>query len=303
MRFQSRAVASATFADGARPRLSRARIPRPPEVGTAAKATRRAASSPFFAAWTASLLLAALALQACGSTDPEYVERPVEELYNEALDALDERDYGTAVSGFEETERQHPYSRWATRAQLMIGYAHYLSNDYDQAVVALDRYIRLHPGNRRILAYAYYLRALSFYERISDVVRDQSMTEEALRTLDQVVRRFPDTPYARDAGLRIDLARNHLAGKEMEVGRFYLRRGHYVAAINRFRRVVDEHQTTDHVPEALHRLVEAFVALGIMDEATRTAAVLGHNFPGSEWYLDSHALVAGAVSGRDERKR
>ncbi len=268
-----------------------------------ANAKRRSASSSFSAVRAASLLLAVLALQACGSTEPEYLERPVEEIYNEALDALEEQDYGTAVSGFEETERQHPYSQWATRAQLMVGYANYMANEYDDAVVALDRYIRLHPGNRRILAYAYYLRALCFYERISDVVRDQSMTEEALRTLEQVVRRFPDTPYARDAGLRIDLTRNHLAGREMEVGRFYLGRGHYVAAVNRFRRVVDNHQTTSHVPEALHRLVEAFVALGIMDEATKTAAVLGHNFPGSEWYRDSHALVAGAGSGQGERKR
>lgn len=242
-----------------------------------------------------AVFLAGMILYGCGSTsdEQEYVERPVEELYNEAMDALAERDFGVAVSLFEETEQQHPYSQWATRAQLMAAYANYLANRYDQAVVALDRYISLHPGNRELLAYAYYLRALCYYERISDVARDQSTTEEALRSLEQVVRRFPDTPYARGAKLRMDLTVDHLAGKEMEIGRFYLRRGHYLAAANRFRRVTEDYQTTSHVPEALHRLVETFVSLGVVDEATRIAAVLGHNFPGSEWYRDSYALVSG----------
>ncbi len=248
---------------------------------------------------TAAVLLAVV-LHACGSTEEEYVERPVETLYNEAMDALERQNYPDAVTLFEETERQHPYSQWATRAQLMTAYANYQANRYDEAVAALDHYIQLHPGNRQVLAYAYYLRALCHYERMSDPVRDQSMTEEALGSLQQVVRRFPETAYARDAKIKIDVTHDHLAGKEMEVGRFYLRRGHYSAAINRFRGVVDLYQTTTHVPEALHRLVEAYLALGITDEASRVAAVLGHNYPGSEWYRDSHALVTGVGSGRPE---
>ena len=247
-------------------------------------------------------LLLAVALQACGATEEEYVEKPVETLYNEAMDALDLQNYPDAVTRFEETERQHPYSQWATRAQLMTAYANYQANRYDEAVAALDRYIQLHPGNRKVLAYAYYLRALCHYERMSDPVRDQSMTEEALASLEQVVRRFPETAYARDAKIKIDVTHDHLAGKEMEVGRFYLKRGHHTAAINRFRRVVDHYQTTTHVPEALHRLVEAYLALGIIDEARRVAAVLGHNHPGSAWYRDSYALVTGADRPEAEEK-
>ena len=256
--------------------------------------TSRSAMFPALAARLTALLLVAATLHGCGTTEEEYVEKPAETLYGEAMDAVDSRNYPDAVTLFEETERQHPYSQWATRAQLMTAYANYQANRYDEAVAALDRYIQLHPGNRKTIAYAYYLRALCHYERMSDPLRDQSMTEEALGSLEQVVRRFPETAYARDAKIKLDVTRDHLAGKEMEVGRFYLRRGHYSAAINRFRRVVDRYQTTTHVPEALHRLVEAFLALGIPDEAGRVAAVLGHNYPGSEWYRDSYALVTGA---------
>lgn len=233
-------------------------------------------------------------LAACSSDDlPPYVEEKVEPLYNKAVSALEAKDYKEAARNFDEVERQHPYSVWATKAQLMAAYAHYQANEYEDAVIGLDRYIRLHPGNRDI-AYAYYLKALSYYERISDVARDQQVTEDAYRALEEVVRRFPDSRYARDARLKLDLTRDHLAGKDMEIGRYYLERGYYLAAINRFRRVVDEYQTTTHVPEALHRLVEAYTALGITDEARKVAAVLGHNYPGSEWYLDSYAVAAGS---------
>lgn len=233
-----------------------------------------------------------LLVAACGSKDKEYVERPVEELYNSAMDALLAGDYEEAADLFDEVERQHPYSVWAAKAQLMAAFAFYQDNDYDKAINALDRFIQLHPGNRDA-PYAYYLKAVSYYEQISDVGRDQEMTELALESLEELVRRFPDSRYARDANLKIDLARDHLAGKHMEIGRYYQGQKQYLAAINRFRKVIESFQTTTHVPEALHRLVECYLALGIVDEARQTAAVLGHNFPGSEWYIDSYSLLTG----------
>ncbi len=241
-----------------------------------------------------------LLASACGSSKKDvYVERPVEELYNRAMDKFNDSNYRGATSDFDEVDRQHPYSVWATKAQLMSAYALYQSSKYDESVVALDRFIQLHPGNRDT-AYAYYLKALCYYIQITDVGRDQKMTEQALKALDEVVRRFPDSKYARDARLKIDLTRDHLAGKEMDIGRWYERQGQYLAAINRFRRVVDNFQTTTHVPEALHRLTESYLALGIVDEARVSAAVLGHNYPGSEWYQDSYALLTGIPAGSSE---
>jgi outer membrane protein assembly factor BamD len=237
----------------------------------------------------------ALVLAGCsGSGDEEYVERPVEELYNQAQDLLEAGDERQAGQAFEEVERQHPYSEWATRAQLMSAYAYYEANSYDEAVSAAERFIELHPGHEDV-PYAYYLVGISYYEQISDVGRDQKMTERALEAFDELLRRFPDSEYARDAELKADLARDHLAGKEMTIGRYYLRRGQYVAAINRFRSVVDGYQTTTHVPEALHRLTEAYLALGLDQEAQKNAAVLGYNFPNSQWYLDSYALLHGGI--------
>ena len=241
----------------------------------------------------AAIFAATVVLTACGSTEEvEYVEQKVEVLYNTAVNSVEAGEYKDAAKQFDEVERQHPYSTWATKAQIMAAFSHYQANEYDEAVIDLDRFIRLHPGNRDI-AYAYYLKALSYYERISDVARDQLITELALKSLNEVVRRFPESKYARDANLKIDLTRDHLAGKQMEIGRFYLNRKHYLAAINRFKTVVDDYQTTTHVPEALHRLVEAYTALGVIDEARRVAAVLGHNYPGNEWYLDTYAVAAG----------
>ena len=232
-----------------------------------------------------------LALAACANADKDtYVERPVEALYNAAMDDMVAERFDKAAKGFDEVERQHPYSIWATKAQLMSAYSLYEAGKYDESVVAADRFISLHPGHRDI-AYAYYLKALDYYVQITDVGRDQRITEDALKTLQEVVRRFPDTRYARDSRLKIDLTRDHLAGKEMEIGRFYEIQKEYLAAINRFRTVVDSFQTTTHVPEALHRLIECYLALGLNDEAQRTASVLGYNYPGSEWYRDSYALV------------
>ncbi len=228
----------------------------------------------------------------CGTDEAAYVERPVESLYDQALDDLQAGLYPRAASNFDEVERQHPYSVWATKAQLMAAFAYYQDNKYDDAILAAERFVRLHPGNKDV-AYAYYLIAISYYEQISDVGRDQKITELALNSLENLVRRFPSSEYARDARLKIDLARDHLAGKEMAIGRYYLNQRQYIGAINRFRRVIESYQTTTHVAEALHRLVEAYLALGVADEAQTAAAVLGHNYPGSEWYLDSYAMLTG----------
>jgi outer membrane protein assembly factor BamD len=228
----------------------------------------------------------------------ELGSRTPEEIYSNGIDALSAKRYKTAVQQFDTVEQNFPYSSWAVNAQLMHGYTDYLQNNYTEATGSLDRFIQLHPTHRDI-SYAYYLRALCFYEQIADIQRDQKGTEQAMSALQDVVNRFPDSAYARDSRLKIDLCRDHLAGKEMEVGRFYMGQKLYGSAINRFQRVVDDFQTTNHVPEALHRLTEIYLILGLTDEAKRTASVLGHNYPGSRWYEDSwNQLVAdGEVKG------
>jgi outer membrane protein assembly factor BamD len=215
---------------------------------------------------------------------------PVGPLYNKGLEQMQEGAYRTAAKTFGEVERQHPYSAWATKAQLMQAYAQYQRNAYDEAVNAAQRFITLHPGHKDA-AYAYYLVALCNYEQIIDVKRDQTNTQKALAALEEVSKRFPGTAYAQDAEAKATLARDHLAGKEMEVGRYYLKKGSYLAGINRFKRVITEYQTTSHTAEALYRLTEGYLALGIRSEAQTAAAVLGHNYPNSQWYQDAYALL------------
>ncbi|MBT5665629.1 MAG: outer membrane protein assembly factor BamD [Rhodospirillaceae bacterium] len=240
-------------------------------------------------------------LAACADEkEPAYQARTVETLYNGGVNALRLEEYKQAVDAFDEVERQHPYSVWATKAQLMSAYASYKRDEYDEAIIGLDRFIELHPGNKDI-AYAYYLKALSYYEQISDVARDQKMTRLALQSLQEVARRYPDTRYGRDARAKLDLTQDHLAGKEMTIGRYYQSRQEHLAAINRFKAVLKDYQTTTHVPEALHRITESYLALGVTDEAQSSTAVLGHNFPGSPWYQDSYALLEGRGL-RPERK-
>lgn len=241
---------------------------------------------------------AALLLSACASSDDDaYSEGAVERLYNGALNLLQNEDFEEAAAAFDEVERQHPYSIWATKAQIMAAYSHYQNNAYDDAVVAIDRFVQLHPSNRDV-PYAYYLKSLSYYEQISDVGRDQQMTRLALKSMQDLVTRFPESKYARDAELKIDLTRDHLAGKEMEIGRYYHNQRQYLAAINRFKSVIDRYQTTTHVPEALHRLTEAYLAFGLKEEAQKTASVLGHNFPGSDWYMDSYKILGNKVENQ-----
>lgn len=222
--------------------------------------------------------------------DAEYVERPVEQIYNDAWKQVRNRAWKEAAKQFDEVERQHPYSVWARRAILMSAFCYYQAKKYDDATNTADRYISLHPGSKEV-AYAFYLKAISAYEQIADVGRDQSQTDAALTALQDVVQRFPTTEYARDASLKIDLANDHLAGKEMTIGRYYLRSGDYVGAINRFRTVVERYQRTSQIEEALERLTEAYYALGIYNEAKTAAAVLGANYPGSQWYKSAYKLL------------
>ncbi len=245
-----------------------------------------------FAAGIGLIIILSSLVSGC-SNDPnkKYRERDVVTLYYDAVKYLDDKQYRYAAAAFDEVERQHPYSQWARRGQLMSAYSYYMANRYDEAVLATERFIALHPGNKDA-AYAYYLTAISYYEQISDVGRDQKMTEQALSALQEVVRRFPNSEYAKDARLKIDLTRDHLAGKEMEIGRFYLNAKEYLSAALRFKNVIDKYQTTSHVPEAMHRLVETYMALGLTSEAQQVAAVLGYNYPQSDWYRYSYRLVA-----------
>jgi len=244
-----------------------------------------------------------LILTSCADTvKDDYVEQTVETLYNKALIEMESENYTQASISFDEVDRQHPYSVWATKAQLMSAYALYQTNNYDEAIISLDRFIQLHPSHRDA-PYAYYLKALSYYEQISDVGRDQKMTELAMRMLNEVMVRFPKSNYAQDAKFKIDLTRDHLAGKQMAIGRYYERKGQYLAAINRFKIVTEKYQTTTHVPEALHRLTESYLALGIVDQAKETAAILGHNFPGSEWYVDTYEIIENKKIQRNKKKK
>jgi outer membrane protein assembly factor BamD len=222
----------------------------------------------------------------------QYQERPVEQIYADAWRAINKEDWTNAAKQFDEVDRQWPYSIWARRAMLMSAFCSYQANKYDDAVATADQYISLHPGSQEV-AYAFYLKAIALYEQIVDVGRDQSTTEGALVALQDVVQRFPDTEYARDATLKIDLTMDHLAGKEMAVGRYYLTRGDYTGAINRFRVVVTQYQKTPQIAEALERLTEAYYALGVNNEAQTAAAVLGANYPGSVWYSDAYNILKG----------
>ena len=213
------------------------------------------------------------------------------------MNHLQTKEWVDAKKAFEEVERQHPYSSWAKRAQVLNAYSAYENQDYEEAIAILERFVRIYPGDERV-SYAYYIMALSKYEQISDVGRDQGMTQEAMLALKEVMRRYPNTDYARDAKVKLDLTVDHLAGKEMDVGRYYLYRQEYLAAIKRFDQVINHYQTTSHIPEALHRMVEAYLKLGVVPEAEKYAAVLGHNYPKSQWYRDSYKLLhAGAEPG------
>ena len=246
---------------------------------------------------TVALLIAAafaLPLAGCSGSkskaDTAYVARDVNTLYSAAKGRLDRGQYKLAAAIFDEVERQHPYSPWARRAQLMSAFSYYAAKDYTASIQSSQRFLAIHPGNKDA-PYAYYLIALDYYEQMTDVTRDQKITQQALAALGELIRRYPDSRYAADARLKVDLVNDHLAGKEMEVGRFYQRRSQWLAASIRFRSVIDDYQTTSHAPEALLRLTESYLAMGVPEEARKSAAVLGKNYPGTKWYERAYSLM------------
>ncbi|RFD20623.1 outer membrane protein assembly factor BamD [Komagataeibacter melaceti] len=243
------------------------------------------------ARWLALLPVASL-LAACGNSASSINERAprvgsAETLYNNGVDALRSDRYLLSVNQFDTLQRNYPYSPYTANAQLMEGYANYLLSKYPESVQQLDRFLELHPTSADA-AYAFYLRALCYYEQVADVQRDQQGTIEAMDALEEVITRFPQSPYARDAQLKIDLCRDHLAGKEMLVGRYYQQQNDFLAAAGRYQRVVQDFQTTNHVPEALERLVEVYLDMGLLEQARKTGAVLAYNYPSSKWYHDAY---------------
>jgi outer membrane protein assembly factor BamD len=248
----------------------------------------------------ASLILLALPLSGCGTgalwdkffaKDETFVDEPADKLYNEGLYLLNEKkDNKAAAKKFEEVDREHPYSEWARKSLLMSAFAYYQQADYDGCIGAATRYVTLHPGSPDA-AYAQYLIAASHYDQIPDISRDQGRTEKAMNALEEVIRKYPTSEYAVNAKAKLEGARDQLAGKEMAIGKYYMDRHDYTAAINRYKTVVTQYQTTREVEEALERLTEAYMAIGIVGEAQTAAAVLGHNFPDSPWYKDAYNLV------------
>jgi outer membrane protein assembly factor BamD len=252
--------------------------------------------------------LLAASMGACSSfdlfskKDDTAPDEPADRLYNEGLYLLNAKhDPKEAVKKFEEVDRQHPYSEWARKSLIMSSFAYYQAGEYDDCVNAAKRYITLHPGSPDA-AYAQFLIASSYYDEIPDITRDQARTEKALASLDEVIRKYPSSEYANSAKQKIEVARDQLAGKEMEIGRYYLKKKDYTGAINRFKVVVTKYQTTRHVEEALMRLTESYMALGIVEEAQTAAAVLGHNFPDSSWYKHAYSLVrTGGVEPKENQ--
>ncbi len=244
-------------------------------------------------------------LAACSSNDADklaFQDVPADQLYNEALVLLNDGDYKEGMVKLQEVDRLHPYSEWARKSLVMLAYANYQRGRYEEAINAAQRYLALYPGHEDA-PYAQYIIGNSYFRQIPDITRDQEMTQKALAAMDELVRNYPDSEYADDARHKIQVTRDQLAGKEMEVGRYYLERDDYLAAINRFRVVVEQYQQTRHIEEALFRLTEAYYAIGIIPEAQTAAAVLGHNFPDSRWYKDAYSLLKTGGYEPSENKR
>jgi outer membrane protein assembly factor BamD len=253
-------------------------------------------SAALLFACAAALPLAGCAHGGGAKSDTAYVARDVSSLYGAAQRTMQQGQYEQAAKLFDEVERQHPYSSWARHAQIMSAFNYYLAEKYNESISSAQRFLTIHPGSDEA-PYAQYLVAMSYYQQIADVTLDQTITSSASAALNELIRRYPETRYAADARLKLDLINDHLAGKEMEVGRFYERSGQWLAATYRFRNVVDQYQTSSHTPEALERLVECYLALGIPREAWTAAAVLGRNYPGTYWYRQSLRLL------RDEQQK
>ncbi len=238
------------------------------------------------------MLFGLMILSSCATTpdlNPETTSP--EELYNRALDFLvRDKEFTKAIKGFDEIDRYYPYSRWALRSQVMLAFSYYIKREYDDCLIVLDRFIQLYPAST-LTPYAYYLKALAYYAQLSDTSRDQKMTEHTLNALQEVIDRYPESPYAQDARQKVLLAQDYLASKEINIGLFYLNQNKHIAAMNRFGYAVREFQTTGHVQEALYRLVETYLILGLDEEAQKSAAILGYNYPESLWYKRAYALM------------
>ncbi|HXM31409.1 MAG TPA: outer membrane protein assembly factor BamD [Xanthobacteraceae bacterium] len=254
-----------------------------------------------FPGLAACALLAGLLAGCADDKNAIAPDEPADKLYNEGLTLLNKKEFVDSAKKFEEVDRQHPYSDWGRKSLLMAAFAYYEGGKYDDTIMAAKRYVTLHPGSSDA-AYAQYLMASAYFDQIPDVSRDQARTERAMQVLAEVARKYPDTEYAESAKKKIEVARDQLAGKEMTIGRFYLERRDFIGAINRFKAVVTQYQTTRHVEEALMRLTECYMALGIVNEAQTAAAVLGHNFPSSPWYQDAYKLVQTGGSEPRENK-
>jgi outer membrane protein assembly factor BamD len=261
----------------------------------------RKAGPRFFLGLAACVLFAGLLAACADDKNAIAPDEPADKLYNEGLTLLNQKEYVDSAKKFEEVDRQHPYSDWGRKSLLMVAFAYYEGGKYDDSITAAKRYVTLHPGSADA-AYAQYLMASAYFDQIPDVTRDQTRTERAMQSLAEVVRKYPDTEYAESAKKKIEVARDQLAGKEMMIGRFYLEKRNFTGAINRFKAVVTQYQTTRHVEEALMRLTECYMALGIVNEAQTAAAVLGHNFPSSPWYQDAYKLVqTGGAEPRENK--
>jgi outer membrane protein assembly factor BamD len=254
-----------------------------------------------FPGLVACALLAGLLAGCADDKNAIAPDEPADKLYNEGLTLLNKKEFVDSAKKFEEVDRQHPYSDWGRKSLLMAAFAYYEGGKYDDTITAAKRYVTLHPGSSDA-AYAQYLMASAYFDQIPDVTRDQTRTERAMQSLAEVARKYPDTEYAESAKKKIEVARDQLAGKEMMIGRFYLEKRNFIGAINRFKAVVTQYQTTRHVEEALMRLTECYMALGIVPEAQTAAAVLGHNFPSSPWYQDAYKLVqTGGAEPRENK--
>jgi len=229
-------------------------------------------------------------LVACKSSDEKFEERSADDLYERAEKLLEKGENKKSAVAFEEVIRQHPYSKWATSAQIMAAYAYYKGQAFEDSLANIDTFLQMHPGSNYV-PYAYFLKGLCYYVQVSDVERDQTSTEKALSIFLELIKRFPKSPYAKDAKFKVDLLKDYIAGKNMEIGRFYQSQKQYLAALNRFQIVVKQYEGTTHIPEALYRLVETYLILGILKEAQLTARVLGHNYPDNPWYKDVYTLL------------